>query len=557
MKKNRIARIATLLAGVFSLASCDLGAFFQILGSLSPTSGEADDPREHLSINLDYHDGEHYKATKSAYVYEDINDSTQNFPCRSYGNIKLLVIPVKIKGYESVATQSNLQRIQNTFFGETEDTGWESVSSFYKKSSYGALNITGVVPDQWYDCGMTTTQIKNLTAPAGTPNASSFDPTWTILKNAVSWYKETYHDDCTSFDVDHDGYIDGVWLVYGSPNHKNDSSLDQKLWWAYNFKDYSVAGASVVANPVAYSYCWASYDFMDNGEYEPKGGLKSVDAHTYIHETGHLMGLEDYYVASKHEGEQNYGPMGAVDMMDFNITDHNAWSKFAYGWIKPYVVDDSCEITLKSSCRAGEAIILPTSNSFNNSAFDEFIMMEYYTPDLLNYQDSFVGYPNSPRGFTENGVRIYHVDARLATMPLGSHNGRYDETFEKEEESAIVAASNSSHYNYNNAEKYMTGQTLPSNFLKFRLIQELDCRQKRNFDTEKQNVAGRDIGVFADNSTLFKDNDVFSYELYKNSFPNYVYGGSMTMNDGGTLPWSVAFSESNGDTIKVTITKLS
>ena len=68
---------------------------------------------------------------------------------------------------------------------------------------------------------------------------------------------------------------------------------------------------------------------------------------------------------------------------------------------------------------------------------------------------------------------------------------------------------------------------------------------------------GRDIGVFADNSTLFKDNDVFSYELYKNSFPNYVYGGSMTMNDGGTLPWSVAFSESNGDTIKVTITKLS
>ena len=302
MKKNRIARIATLLAGVFSLASCDLGAFFQILGSLSPTSGEADDPREHLSINLDYHDGEHYTATKSAYVYEDINDSTQNFPCRSYGNIKLLVIPVKIKGYESVATQSNLQRIQNTFFGETEDTGWESVSSFYKKSSYGALNITGVVPDQWGD-----------------------------------------------------GYIDGVWLVYGSPNHKNDSSLDQKLWWAYNFKDYSVAGASVVANPVAYSYCWASYDFMDNGEYEPKGGLKSVDAHTYIHETGHLMGLEDYYVASQHEGEQNYGPMGAVDMMDFNIIDHNAWSKFAYGWIKPYVVDDSCEITLREMVAAYSA----------------------------------------------------------------------------------------------------------------------------------------------------------------------------------------------------------
>ena len=559
MKKTRIARLATMLVSVFSLSSCDLGTFFQLLGSLTPTSGAADDPREHLSINLDYHDGEHYTATQSAYFYEHINDSTQNYPCRSSGNVKLLVIPVKIKGYESIATESNLQRIRNTFFGESGDTGWESVSSFYKKSSYGALNISGVVPDQWYDCGMTTTQIKSLTAPAGTPNSGSFDPTWTILENAVSWYKQTYEDDCKSFDVDNDGFIDGVWLVYGSPDHKNAPGLDQKLWWAYNFKDYSKANSPVKPNPVAYSYCWASYDFMDAGEYEPKGGLTSVDAHTYIHETGHLMGLEDYYVASPHEGEKNYGPMGGLDMMDYNVMDHNAWSKFAYGWIKPYVVDDSCEITLKSSCRSGEAIILPTSKSFNNSAFDEFIMMEYYTPDLLNYQDSFVGYPTCPtRGFTENGVRIYHVDARLATMPKGGINGRYDEEFDSEEETAIVANSNSSHYNYTNAQKYLTGESsLPENYLRFRLIQEMDCTQKRNFDTSKQTVAGKDIGVFADNSSLFQDNDTFNFELYKDSFPNYVNGGSMTMNDGGTLPWSVSFSESNDETIKVTITKLS
>ena len=555
MKKNHLARVAVILAGALSLASCDLGAFFHILGSLTPTTGNMDDPREHLSINLDYHDGENYAVTETRYKYEDIHDSTRNYPCPSYGNVKLLVIPVKIQGFESVATTDNLSRIQNAFFGESEKTGWESVSTFYKKSSYGALNITGVVPDQWYDSGLTTTQIEHLEAKPGAANASSFDRTWNILEDAVSWYKETYHDDCDDFDIDKDGYIDGVWLVYGAPDHKNRSGLDEKLWWAYNFKDYS-ATTPVPGNPVAYSYCWASYDFMDAGGYEPVGGLNSVDAHTYIHETGHLMGLEDYYVASCKAGELNYGPMGGLDMMDYNIIDHNAWSKYAYGWIKPYVVSGSCEITLKKSCTAGEAIILPTSKSFNDSAFDEFIMMEYYTPDLLNYQDSFVGYGDYPHGFTENGVRIYHVDARLATMLKNTVDGDYDEDFDAQNEVAIVAHSNSSGYNQKNADKYLEHASLSSNFVRYRLIQEMDCTHKRNFDTSKQTVGGRELGVFADNTTLFQDGDTFSYELYKESFPNYVNGGSKTMNDGGTLPWTVSFSESNGDSIKVTITHI-
>ena len=555
MKKNRVAKLTVLLAGIFSLASCDLGAFIRILDSLSPSSGELDNSREHLSIALDYQEGEHFAATETKYTYEDINDSTGNFPCRSYGNVKLLVIPVKIRGYESVATQTNIDRLNNAFFGNTEDTGWESVSSFYKKSSYGALNFSGVVADQWYDCGYTTNQLTSLTAPAGTQNASSYDPTWTILEGAVSWYKQTYHDNCTQFDIDHDGLIDGVWLVYGCPNQKNGSGLNERLFWAYNYKDYSVTNR-IQSNPVGYSYCWASYDFMDAGGYG--SGVKQVDAHTYIHETGHLMGLEDYYVASREPGEENYGPMGGLDMMDYNILDHNAWSKYSYGWIKPYVVDDSCEIVLKPSATSGQAIILPTTGGFNGSAFDEFIMMEFYTPDLLNYQDSFVGYASYPHGFVENGVRIYHVDARIATKSTLAPNGRYDDDFDAETESALVVASNSSAYNRKNASNYLSGESsLPSNILKFRLIQELDCTRKRNFDTAKQNVAGNEIGVYADNSTLFQNDDVFDYETYKESFPNYVNGGNMTMNDGTSLPWRASFSEMSDSSIKVTITKLS
>ena len=556
MKKNTFAKIALVLAGALSLASCDLGSFIKILTSLTPIGANIDDDRENREIKLEYETGEGFLATETKYDYELINDSTANFPCRAYGDIKLLVIPVKIKGYENVATQDNLTKIKNAFFGETKQTGWESVSSFYKKSSYGLLNISGTVTDEWYDCGLTTNELTALEPAPGTNNSGSFDKTWPILEGAVDWYKTTYHDNCTQFDNDGDGLIDGVWLVYGAPNHKNKSSLNEKLFWAYNFKDYSVdINNRVPSNPVGYSYCWASYDFMEAGGYG--SGAEQVDAHTYIHETGHLLGLEDYYVSNLHPGELNYGPMGGLDMMDYNILDHNAWSKYSYGWIKPYVVSDSCEITLKPSCTSGQAIILPTSNGFNGSAFDEFIMMEYYTPDVLNYQDSFFGYSSYPHGFTENGVRIYHVDARIATSTTSGATATYDDNFEPNDERAMVAASNSSGINKRNTERFLKASSLPENFLKFRLIQELDCEHKRNFDTEKQVVAGREVGCFADNSTLFQNGDTFNYSSYKESFPNYVYGGNETMNDGGTLPWNVTFSESSDSSIKVTITKQS
>jgi hypothetical protein len=155
------------------------------------------------------------------------------------------------------------------------------------------------------------------------------------------------------------------------------------------------------------TYAWASYDFMYEGY-----GSSEVDGHTYIHETGHVLGLDDYY--SYTEGD--WGAAGGLDMMDYNVLDHNAYSKFFLGWSDPFVVDGTkaaTTINLSPFESSGQFILI--NDEWNGSAFDEYLAIEFYTPTGLNYQDSRVGgYPgNNVRGFTVPGIKIYHVDARL------------------------------------------------------------------------------------------------------------------------------------------------
>ncbi|MFA6662467.1 MAG: hypothetical protein WCS56_05495, partial [Bacilli bacterium] len=73
-------------------------------------------------------------------------------------------------------------------------------------------------------------------------------------------------------------------------------------------------------------------------------GKGIVDAHTFIHETGHLLGAEDYY---NYRGTSQ--PLGGLDMMDYNIGDHNLWTKMEYGWVDPIVVTGNAKVTIKTS----------------------------------------------------------------------------------------------------------------------------------------------------------------------------------------------------------------
>lgn len=390
----------------------------------------------------------------------------------SLGEQKILVIPVVIKGFEELATEEARNQINTTFFGKTEETGYESVSSFYNKSSYGRLSISGKV-SSYFEPNLTADEIASVT----NPNYGEYG-LFNLTNLAVSWYKDN-HDDIKDFDLDQDGYIDALWLVYMAPNYSNAiGKVPSDLMWAFSFSNFDNVGLADVDSPVAMSYSWASYDFMYDGY-----GKEKVDAHVFIHETGHQLGLEDYYCAS----EANISPMGRVDMMDDDLGDHSPYSKYALGWAEPYIIDGAGTITLNSFTETGDCLLFKTNN-YNGTPFDEYIMIDFVTPTGLNKQDYVDGYRNK-FGYKEAGVRIIYINSLAIDKNFNFTDDINEMTGVKYNNSPIGAMEGI--INPNNGMYYILTTLIPK-----------DCKSANH------GLFKRDF--VADSSHLFKKGDEFN-----------------------------------------------
>jgi len=443
----------------------------------------------------------------------------------SSGTQHILVIPVQLSDAPCSTLTGGCDgartNIQKAFFGAATETGWESVSSFYTKSSYNHLNLTGTVTP-WYTLPKTKAQLSTLTGYG--------DPTYYVLRNAITWYKTIVGNALTGFDQNGDGYVDAVWLVYSAPNAQNvisPTDAYSNVFWAYTYWDY--AQTASVNSPVGNVYAWASYDFLFEGGYT-SGGSAAVDAHTFIHESGHVLGLDDYY--SYTTGD--WGAAGALDMMDYNVLDHNAYSKMAFDWTYPYVMDGtktSTSITLNPFESSGDCILI--NNAWNGSPLDEYLLLEFYTPTGLNYLDSQSGgYPgNNLRGFTVPGIKIYHIDQRMGhfdwntaayisfTDSIDIVDGSYY---------TDIAVSNSSEYSAANAS--------------YKAVHLLEAGGVNTF----KNSDG-----YATNATLFTQGKTFTPSSFASFFP--VSG---KFDDGTAIGYSISVTSVSATNATVTITKI-
>ena len=151
------------------------------------------------------------------------------------------------------------------------------------------------------------------------------------------------------------------------------------------------------------SFVWAGFDSVNEGIKSTLSNSSLRNATTFIHETGHMLGLDDYY-----DIDPEYGPDGGAgggDMMDAAVGDHGPASKILLGWAKPQVINESRTVTLKAFESTGDCIVIKkdaASNNFNC----EYIVIDLYTPTGLHIKaNGYLGLPD------ETAVRIWHIDA--------------------------------------------------------------------------------------------------------------------------------------------------
>jgi len=454
--------------------------------------------------------GEGYcKYSNFSYNIQDIKTTIDCKPMKSVGQPNLLVVPVELKNTKNKWTKEMLGRIEQAFFADSSNTNvWESVSSYYKKSSYGKLEITGSVTDV-----LTSSYTVD---DAKKKNGDSYDIDTKLCEEFCN--KSKFYNARKSGDSDADGYIDGICFIYSEPFEIAD---DTPFWaWTY-WTNY----APNYNFPVIKSYMWASYSFVNDCNYLEYASSKlNIDAHTYIHETGHLLGLDDYYCYD----DIKFDPSGKLEMQSYNIGDQNIFSKFALGWAEPYYVKttSSVTLTLRTSAFYGDAILI--NDTWNKSSMDEYLLIEYYSPFGNNYHDANYSYlPNGKAAnkmYTVSGFRIYHVDARMLQVTkssTGKNVFSFTDTFNASNY-YVIGASNSP------SRSYFTQQLARENFKELHLLEAGGSNTFKNGNSATNETLFKNgnsfvpSDIFFENGTKFNDNTEIGYTISVNScFDNY------------------------------------
>lgn len=376
--------------------------------TISATSKVDPEAKKDIEIEVVANKGYYRNENPSGTSLQDLKNANRQQTITAVGSPKILIVPVHIRGTIEWS-ETMLDNINKAFFGTSEETSWESVSSFYKKSSYGKLNITGEVSPV-VEVDKSLTELNAYIQQ----KSDSLAHTKYVARSFYNQMDASYLQD---YDTNNDGYIDAAYFIYSNNYDKND-------YWAWVWWMGGSEFSPSITKPTPNTHMWASYHFVYDGY-----GRDGIDAHTYIHETGHILGLADYYDYGT-TTRSPVSPAGWIDMMDYNITDHSSYSKFVLGWKQPYYVDgtlDETKITINSFTDTGDMILV--KNNWNGTALDEYLLLELYTPTGLNKKDSLDPYPSSKvQGFTIPGVRIYHIDSRVGHSVFNGSTFVYEYT---------------------------------------------------------------------------------------------------------------------------------
>lgn len=344
---------------------------------------------------------------------------------RSIGTVRTVTVLVDFSDIQANSELPDLtaEDIAENIYGSGTSAAqapYESVRAYYQRASEGKLTIDGDVLD-WVHLAKKRSDYE----PVYAPNASAAERAaednralFALISEALDRIDAT--TDFAQYDNDHDGDIDLVTIMYAGPNEGWGS-----FWWAYRWDFYT---------PEAYTkkfdgkrlkqFVFQFVDVTDAGDFDP---------HTLIHETGHALGLPDLYdycsttrfnlgscPASVHAPGPD-GGVGGLDMMDANLGNHNALSRWLLDWITPTVVVSEKQrfrlIGSGDTTPGTEALAIFPSLQPTDAPSQELFLVEYRPQ---------VGNDGGIAQMPGEGLLIWHVDA---SANPSDDDFRYDNSY--------------------------------------------------------------------------------------------------------------------------------
>ncbi|MBU1144763.1 MAG: hypothetical protein KJ971_02755 [Firmicutes bacterium] len=397
MKKRLFLTMILFLFG-FSAYACDMLTTASTTTTFLTSSTPASTTTSQVSTTTSQTTSASTESPIIPSNYSTLQDEIDVVGIPATGNVKVLVFVVEFSDYPKEDTGVSVEDIELAFNGSSSNLDYESLNSYYLKSSFNQLNITADVFGYYmadYPASYYADEYEKLYAWDYVHDDWLYGedevtyPDSDLIYELLSNYAGDI--DYSQYDQNNDSYIDGIYVIYSTPVSYESGS---DLWWAY--QDIYIYEGDTFQNKEPYYFAWAGTDFFLEGN-------ENLNARTIIHETGHMLGLDDYYDYDSSD-YYNSGGLGGADMMDNTVGDHNPFSKILLGWITPLVVTESMTVDIAPFLEDGEVILL--IDEWNNTIFDEYLLISYYTPTGLNELDKY-------DIFSTSGIIIYHISAEI------------------------------------------------------------------------------------------------------------------------------------------------
>lgn len=227
------------------------------------------------------------------------------------GRAHVLALRVSFPDYETFSEGDTLEALQ-ALVGPRDVGGspsplqgaspfpYESLNAYYMRASYETLIITGEALDY-----RAKHERDYYTGDIGE-----------LFREALAALDET--EDLARFDANKDGRLDAVYVHFAGPDTGWGST-----WWS-NEQNLSSPDAVYENGTVG---LWNAVMLANPANRDGAG-------QTIIHETGHVLGLPDYYqYVSQQGGSTERTGILTFDMMMDNQGDHNGFSKWLLGWL--------------------------------------------------------------------------------------------------------------------------------------------------------------------------------------------------------------------------------